>query len=346
MADLLHGNSATTWLIGASIAAGALLLMWVTRTIVRRKLADARTTPSDVDDLVLDLAERTRIFLLIIPALFLGIRFASIALEIDQARLLRIGARLSLITQCALWVSAIADFWLRRYRRTRVEPESQTIAHIFGVAIAATVWSVAVLVALQNLGFNITAIVAGLGIGGVAVALALQNILGDLFASLSIIIDKPFVVGDPIMVDAQSGTIEHIGMKTTRIRAAGGEELIIGNGDLLKSRIHNYRRMSRRRALLRIGVAWETPAEALERVPLLIRAAIEKQEHARFDRAHLVAFTGGSHEFEAVYFVDSADYAVLLDTQQAVDLDLVRTFAAEKIELASTAPAAAVAPRS
>lgn len=343
MPAFLHGNSPTAWLIAASIAAGAMAVTWVTRTVVRRKFADAATTPTDVDDFVLDLAQRTRLFLLIIPAVFLGIRLASIEMPLDQARLLRIGARLSLITQCAMWISAIADFWLRRYRRTRVEPESQTIAHIFGVAIAATVWSVAVLVALQNLGFNITAIVAGLGIGGVAVALALQNILGDLFASLSIIIDKPFVVGDPIMVDSQSGTVEQIGMKTTRIRAVTGEEVILGNGDLLKSRVHNFRRMSRRRALLRISVAWPTPADVLARIPLLIRSAVEKHPQAHFDRAHLVAFGAGAHEFEAVYYIDSPEYAVLLDTQQAVDLDLIRAFATEQIELAS--PAAVPAPR-
>jgi small-conductance mechanosensitive channel len=244
----------------------------------------------------------------------------------------------------ALWLGAIADFWLRRYRRTRVEPESQTIAHVFGIAIAATVWSVAVLVALQYLGFNITAVIAGLGIGGVAVALALQNILGDLFASLSIIIDKPFVVGDSIMVDAQLGVVEQIGMKTTRLRAVTGEELIVANGDLLKSRIHNFKRMTRRRALMRIGVAWRTSPDVLARIPLLVRACIEKEQLARFDRAHLVSIAAGAHEFEIVYFVESAEQSVLLDTQQSVNLDLLRMFAAEKIELASVTHPLVLAP--
>lgn len=333
--DFLNGNSPTTWLITFAVAAAAMVVMWAVRTVARRKLKNARETGTEVDDLALDLARRTKLFLLIFPALFLGARMALLALPIDQARLLRIGARLSLITQGALWISSIADFWLRRYRRTRVEPESQTIAHIFGLAIAAAVWSVAVLVALANLGFNITAIVAGLGVGGVAVALAMQNILGDLFASLSIIIDKPFVVGDAIKVDSHVGVVEQIGMKTTRIRALGGEELIVGNGDLLKSRIQNFRRMTRRRGYVKIGVDAQTPAETLARIPLLLRSAIEKQPNVLFDRAHLVSVGGGAHEFEAVYYVDSPEHAVLLDTQQAVNLDILRAFESEHIALAA-----------
>lgn len=329
--DVLTANSPTTWLITFSVAAAVILVVWGTATFLRRKLRD---TP---ENLAFDLARRTSILLLLFPALFLGARMALLALPADQARLLRIGARLSLITQVALWLSSIADFWLRRYRRTRVEPESQTIAHVFGLAIAATVWSVAVLVALANLGFNITAIVAGLGVGGVAVALALQNILGDLFASLSIIIDKPFVVGDTIKLDSQFGVVEQIGMKTTRIRAVGGEELIVGNGDLLKSRIHNFKRMTRRRAVLKIGVDPHTPAATLARIPLLLRASIEKQPQVLFDRAHLVSVSGSAHEFEAVYYVDSPEQAVLLDTQQAVSLDVLGAFEKEKIALAAPA---------
>lgn len=329
MRSLLTTNSPTTWLVTFAIAAAALVFAWAVRTVIRRKLNDAP------ENLAYDLARRTRIFLLLFPALFLGARMALLALPIDQARLLRIAARLSLITQGALWISAIADFWLRRYRRTRVEPESQTIAHIFGLAIAATVWSVAVLVALANLGFNITAIVAGLGVGGVAVALALQNILADLFASLSIIIDKPFVVGDAIKIDAHVGTVEQIGMKTTRIRAVNGEELIVGNGDLLKSRIQNFRRMTRRRAYLKITVDPLTPAATLARLPLLLRTAIEKQPNVTFERAHLVTVGGGGHELEAVYHVDSPEHAVLMDTQQSVNLDILRALESEKIALAA-----------
>jgi small-conductance mechanosensitive channel len=338
--DLLNGNSPATWLITFAVAAGALVVLWAVRAIIRRRFRNVRETATEIDDLAFDLARRTKLFLLLFPALFLGARMALLELPIDQARLLRIAARLSLITQGALWISSIADFWLRRYRRTRVEPESQTIAHVFGIAIAASVWSVAVLVALANLGFNITAIVAGLGVGGVAVALALQNILGDLFASLSIIIDKPFVVGDAIRIDQQTGVVEQIGMKTTRIRAAGGEELIVGNGDLLKSRIHNFKRMTRRRAYLRIGVDPHTPAASLARIPLLLRGAIEKQQGASFERAHLVTVSGNGHEFEAVYSIDSPEQTVLLDTQQSVNLDVLRALESEQIALAGPVVAA------
>jgi small-conductance mechanosensitive channel len=319
--------------IAAAIAAGGLAIFWITRAILIRKFAKRQEMGIEANDLAFDLARRTKIVLLVLPFLFLGIRITEIALQLPHARLLRLGARLSLIAQVALWVAGIADFWLRRYRRTRVEPESQTLAHVFGLVIATTVWSVAVLVALENLGFSVTTVVAGLGIGGVAVALALQNILGDLFASLSIIIDKPFVVGDSIMVDRHAGTVEQIGMKTTRLRAVGGEELILGNGDLLKSRVHNFKRMTHRRALLRVGVAWQTPPDTLERIPLLIRSSIEKQQRVKFERAHFVAFAAGAHEFEAVYYVESPEQAALLDAQQAVNLDLMRTFEREGVVL-------------
>ncbi|HEX6158640.1 MAG TPA: mechanosensitive ion channel family protein, partial [Thermoanaerobaculia bacterium] len=197
-----------------------------------------------------------------------------------------------------------------------------------------TVWLIAATVALANLNVEVTPLIASLGIGGVAVALALQNILGDLFASLSIVIDKPFVPGDFIVIGSESGRVEHIGLKTTRLRSPGGEELIIGNGDLLKARVHNMKRMTERRTLLRFAVAHGTPPETLERIPLLIRAAVEKHERARFDRAHLLTLGGKGLEFEAVWWVTGPEYALAADIQQAVNLDLLRGFAAEGVELA------------
>lgn len=324
-------------LTAASIAAGLLGLIWLVRTLAKRRLRDVRATATDVDDFLLDVTHRTKLGLLLLPAIFLGAR--ALELPPDLRRLLRIGASLSFIAQAALWATGAIDFWLRRYRRTRFDgdPAAAMTVNLFRGAGIVAVWIVAGTVALANLNVEVTPLIASLGIGGVAVALALQNILGDLFASLSIVIDKPFVLGDTIAVDDDSGTVEHIGLKTTRVRSVGGEQLVFSNGDLLKSRIRNFKRMTERRSFTKINVAPETAPDTLARIPALLRAAVEKQQETRFERAHLTALTETGLGFELVYYVPGADYATFLDVQQAVYLDILRTFAAEKIELAQAA---------
>jgi small-conductance mechanosensitive channel len=328
------GNSPQALLTAAGIAAGFLLFFWALIALTRRKLRHAATTETGVDDFFLLVSRRTKLLLLILPALLLGAR--ALELPKELARLLRLGAILSFVIQTALWASGVIDFWIHRYRKSRMEtdPGAVMTVNVFRIGAIVAVWLVAALVAIGNLGFDVSALIAGLGIGGVAVALAVQNILGDLFASLSIVIDKPFVIGDAISVDEHAGTVEHIGLKTTRIRAAGGEQLIFSNGDLLKSRIRNFKRMTERRALMTIGLSHETSAEKLERVPLILRAIVEKQPRTRFDRAHLVNITAAAFEIELVFFVLSAEYGPFADTKQAVILDLVRAFSAEKIDLA------------
>jgi small-conductance mechanosensitive channel len=190
------------------------------------------------------------------------------------------------------------------------------------------------LLILDNLGVNITGLVAGLGIGGIAVALAVQNILGDLFASLSIVLDKPFMIGDYVVVDTLSGTVEHIGLKTTRIRSLSGEQLIFSNNDLLKSRIRNYKRMEERRIVFGFGVIYQTPVEKLIRIKKQVAEIIEKQEHARLDRVHFKEYGDSSLNFEVVYFVDDPAYALYMDIQENINLELFRRFTEEGIEFA------------
>jgi len=330
--DLLYGNSPEKVIVAASIAAGVLLLVWLVRAFAKQRLKKARTTESDFDDFLLDVVQRTKLFLLFLPALFLGIRALNFPPELR--RLVLTGAQLSAIAQAALWVIGVIDFRVRRYRRLRIEsdPSAVMTVNVFRAAAVAAIWIFAVVVAIDNLGFNVTGLVTGLGIGGVAVALATQNILGDLFASLSIVVDKPFVIGDGIQVDSHGGTVEHIGLKTTRLRAPGGEELIISNGDLLKSRIRNFKRMTEKRALMKLVLAHETDAETLARVPSLLQAAVEKQEHVRFERAHFTTIGDAGHEFELAYFVPAPES--FADAQQAVNLDVLRAFEREGIQLA------------
>ena len=331
---MLNGNTPRELMVALSIAAGVLALAWLVRAFATRRLAKAQLTESDFDDFLLDVTLRTKLFLLFVPAVFLGAR--ALNLPADFHRGLRVVAALSFVAQIALWTTGVIDFWLRRYKRSRIEtdPASVMTVNVFRVAAVAAVWIVAVIVAIDNLGLNVTGLIAGLGIGGVAIALATQNILGDLFASLSIVVDKPFVLGDVIMVDTHVGFVEHIGLKTTRLRSINGEQLVFSNGDLLQSRIRNFKRMTERRGLARIGVTYQTPAETLARIPLLLRQAVEKQEGTRFDRAHFVEFAESSLQFELAYFFNGADYTAFLTVQEAVNLEIVRLFAAEKIEFA------------
>lgn len=179
-----------------------------------------------------------------------------------------------------------------------------------------------------------TALVAGLGVGGIAVALAAQNILGDLFASLTIVFDKPFLIGDFIIVGEHLGTVEHIGLKTTRLRSLTGEQLVFSNTDLLNSRIRNFKRMQERRIVFTIGVSYGTPYHAIAAIPGIIRNIVEDTAQVRFDRAHFKEYGTYSLNFEVVYWVLSPEFALYMDIQQQINLEIFRRFEEEGIQFA------------
>ena len=332
--DLLFGNSLRAVVIAAAAVALALSIIWLIRALARRKLRDAHLTASEVDDFVLDGTGRTKLWLLFLPIAYLA--FRSLRLPPELKKILAEGAALSLIAQIAHWASGLVAFWLGRWQRRRREtdPASVTTLNVFRIAAVSAIWVVAALAAIDNLGFNVGTLIAGLGIGGVAVALATQNILGDLFASLSIVIDKPFAVGDFITVGTEMGTVEQIGLKSTQIRSISGEQLVIGNADLLKSRIRNFKRMAERRVVFRLGVVYQTSPELLEQIPVMIRRAVEARKQTRFDRSHFVNFGDSSYDFETVYWVTSPEYLIYADLHQEICLDLIREFAASGIEFA------------
>jgi small-conductance mechanosensitive channel len=328
------GNDARLWAVAGGIFAGIIVLVWFVRLLLGKRLARAYETETDVDDFALALVRKTKLWLVALPALFFAVR--ALTLPQDLAAGIRAAAVVALLIQAGLWSNELVDFWLRRYQRSKLEsdPSSITTIRAFGFAIDVAIWAVIVLVAVENLGFDVTALVAGLGIGGVAVALATQNILGDLFASLSIVIDKPFVVGDQIMVGTDAGTVEHIGLKTTRVRAISGEQLIFSNADLLRSRLRNMKRMEERRVLFRFGVEYDTTPEKLERIPLIVQSLVEKHEKARFERAHLEMLGDSALEYEAVYWVKTPDHQDHVEIQQKLNVDLLRAFREEEIVFA------------
>ncbi len=322
-------------LIALGIAASVFLVLLSVREIVVRRLASrAERSPNGFDDLVVSLGRRTQSVVIAVAALYAGSLY--VTLRPRQEQVLRAAAETAVFLQIALWASVAIDFWLARQRRRMDhDPTSVALASVLRFVAKLTLWALLLLMALENLGVNVTALITGLGIGGVAVALALQNVLGDLLASLSIVLDKPFVLGDAITVDSLSGTVESIGLKTTRLRAVSGEQLIFANSELLKSRIHNWKRLAERRVVLAFGVPYDTPPDVVDRIPGMIRGLVEAQEHTRFERAHFKGFGASSLDFEAIYWILTPDYGIYMDRQQAVDLGLLRAFEREGIDFAS-----------
>ncbi|MBK7703851.1 MAG: mechanosensitive ion channel family protein [bacterium] len=231
---------------------------------------------------------------------------------------------------------ALAIGWLHRYRDQKLEADRGATTSIGARVFLARliIGSLTILIVLDNVGIDVTALIAGLGIGGIAVALALQSILGDLFASLSIVLDKPFVVGDFLIIGEHMGAVENVGLKTTRIRSLSGEQLVFSNSDLLGSRIRNYGRMLERRVVFNLGVTYDTPLEKLKSIPDMIREAIAEHPQTRFDRSHFASYGDFALQFESVYYVLAPEYNVYMDIHQAINLRLRERFDAEGIAFA------------
>jgi small-conductance mechanosensitive channel len=327
-----YGNTVQSWLLALLVALIVLLVLQVMRRVLAERLtALARITPSDWGDSVARLVRDTRFFVMLAIALYAG----SLVLEMPEARrdLIRTLPVIALLFQGAIWGNSLIAFILSRSLEKNVNggttPAATGTILAVGFICRLLLWTLVFLLALDNFGVNITALVAGLGIGGIAVAFAAQNILSDLFASLSILFDKPFIIGDAITVDPHqlSGTVEHIGLKTTRIRSQSGELVVIANGELLKSRIRNFRDMHERRVTLTVRLEPDTPLEQAKAVPEIIRELVMAQgKKVSFERAHLKARTDTSLDYEAQYLLRSPNYVLHLDIQQALQLALMERF--------------------
>jgi len=231
---------------------------------------------------------------------------------------------IALGVQFGLYLHKAVAVAARHYfiRRDQTEGETETVAHTLIIwASQSAIWIVFSLALLANLGINISTFIASLGIGGIAIALAVQNILGDLFASLSIAVDKPFEVGDSISVTGFSGKVEHVGLKTTRVRSDSGEQIVIANAELLKSTVRNFKRMSHRRVQFTLQASPDTAPALAARLPAEMRKIVEQQPQVRFERAHLKSVTPSALEFDIVYYVLDSGYTLYMDTQQAVLLE-------------------------
>ena len=332
---VIYHNPLKEWLIGIGTALLFFVLAITAKRIIHKNLsAFAATTVTIWDDLLSELVGRLHTIFLFALAVYIG--SLKITLPEPAEAILSHSVGIIILIQAAVLSSHAVSFWVDRFRKQKLESNAGAVTTLtsVGFVLRMMIWAILFLIGLDNLGINITTLIAGLGISGIAVALAIQNILGDLFASFSIVLDKPFVIGDFIIIDDFMGSVEHIGLKTTRIRSLSGEQLIFSNADLLKSRIRNYKRMYERRVVFSIGVVYQTPCDKIRQIPEMIRSAVESNSQVRFDRAHFKAFGDYALQFEVVYWILNPDYTVYMDIQQAINLDILQQFSDAGIEFA------------
>lgn len=333
--EIYFSKTVYSWLL---VITTSLLLTVVIKFMVGRAAQRMRRftnrTASHWDDVGLDIIEE-------IKPTFIFIHIANLLLKpINSSETSHFVLLLSVvvITILQVWLSGqhLMKSWKQHILQSRIQKDPSSAAALgLLYSIIQTIFVVTiVLVGLSNLGVNIGALLAGLGVGGIAVALAAQNILGDLLASLSIVLDKPFVVGDYIVTGTHKGTIESIGIKTTRLRSLSGEELVVSNKDLLESRVHNFKRMQERRVVHQFGIAYTTSAEKLKLIPLWIKEITERQTLLKFDRCHLFQFGPSELRFEWVFFVLDPDYQIFMDLQQQLLLEIYKKLGDEKIDFA------------
>ncbi|MBY0307879.1 MAG: mechanosensitive ion channel family protein [Phycisphaerales bacterium] len=333
------GNTVGQWITFGAVLVGSFIVVWLLKVVLLARLRKwAERTTTRIDDFAVSLVSDIRLWLIFPALVMLAARGLTMRPQIE--RIIYITAMVGIAVQLILSSRLLIDFGLKTLANKHRGPDgnpdptlisSLGVLRVIGMFVIVTV---VVLLALDNLGIEIKPLLAGLGIGGIAVALAVQNLLSDLFGSLTILLDKPFVVGDAITVGDKSGTVERIGIKTTRVRATSGEQIVFANSDLLSSRLHNYKRMTERRVQFSFGLTYETPPDQLAEVPRIVRAAVEKQPATRFDRCHLSKLNTSSVDYETVYFVTNADYTKYMDIQQAINLEMLSTFTKRKIEFA------------
>ncbi len=330
------GNTVLQWATALGIAIFTLIVFQVIKFVVVRRLQKvAATTTTDIDDFVVDLFGNTKFILILALSFYTG----SFMLELDPSvrSFITSAAVIIFLFQAGLWGNAVITFALNRFARQKMEADDASTATVVSMVgmVARIVFTVMiVLVALGTLGFDISALITLAGVGGVAVALAVNGILSDLFGSMTIALDQPFVVGDFITVGDFNGTVEKVGLKSTRLRSNTGEQLVMSNADLLGSRLRNFGQMDERRGNMALGVTYDTPADTLEAIPRMIQEIIDREENVRFDRAHFASFGDFSLNFAIVYWLLTPAYKDFMDATQSINLEIVRRFAAEGIEMA------------
>ena len=333
----LFGVSVGNVAVAGVVAVLAYFAMTLALRLALSRLTGlAERSTNRADDLFVDVLRGTSRGLLFLAALLIGVGM----LDLPDRWASRVGQLwfLALALQVALWANKAVTVGLRAYVE-RQAPQGtagqvSVAATLMSWGLRTLLWAIVLLAMLSNLGINITAFVASLGVGGIAIALAAQNVLGDLFASVAIAVDKPFEVGDFIVLGSVAGTVEAVGVKTTRIRSLGGEQIVMSNTELLKQTVSNYKRLRERRIVFGFGVTYNTTPEQAEAIPGIVKKIVEESGQLRFDRAHFKAFGDSSLDYELVYYVLDPGFAVYMDEQQRINLALMRELKTLGVEFA------------
>lgn len=324
-------NSVAEIAIAIAIFLAVFIAMKIVRIqVIGRMMKLSKRTSSRIDDVIASFLGGIKTPIYILIALFVALQGVSVPDSLNL--IVNIAILIAVVSQVVKLLEEVFSMLLGvQFRKT--SPNSE-LPGIFRIGIRLILWSIGGLLILSNAGVDITSLVAGLGIGGLAISLALQNILSDLFASFSLAVDKPFEIGDLIVVGEHTGTVKNIGMKTTRLTALEGEEVVISNAELTSARVQNYKKMEKRRIVMSVGVTYDTTTEQLQRANALMKEAVSAQKNAEFARSHFRSFGDSALMFEVVYFMLTGDYAVYMDTQQAINMYIHQKFSEEGIEMA------------
>lgn len=328
-------NTVQNYLVFLSIIlAGVVALRIFKAFILKRIKVFTQKTATEIDEFLVGLFERMILPLLYFVIFYMASRYLVLAEGVNKA--INVCAVVFLTFQVIRFTIALVGYGVEKYwiKKEGLKEGAQRNLTTLLKILKVIIWGLGLVFLLDNLGFKISAVIAGLGIGGVAVALAAQAVLGDLFSYFAIFFDKPFEIGDFIIVDDFLGVVEHIGIKTTRLRSLGGEQVVFSNSDLTNHRIRNYKRMEKRRVVFKIGVTYQTTLEQSKEIPAVITGIIKNIEDTVFDRAHFFAFGDFSLIFEIVYYVLSSDYNKYMDTQQEINFAIKEEFEKRKIEFA------------
>jgi small-conductance mechanosensitive channel len=329
-------NSGQDYLMFAGFFFAILVGLKIFELIIVKNLKRlSKKTQNDFDDAVIAFIEKINWNLFILVSFFISVRTLQLPKLADT--LLNYAVIIVVVYYATKFITMLISYFAKKHaaiNKEKYEDEDTTMVLFLGKLAKIVVWIIAILLLLSNLGVNITSLVAGLGIGGIAVAFALQNILGDLFSSFTIYFDKPFRVGDFIIIGTDMGVVKHIGIKSTRIQTLQGQELVVSNSELTNTRINNYKKMEKRRIVFAFGVEYGTPLVKTRKIPKIVKDIFKSVKLTTLDRIHFKSFGDSALLFEAVYYLDSSDYNVYMDTQQQINLALKEHFEKEGIVFA------------
>lgn len=332
------GNELRSWAIALGIFLVALTILPLLKRLISARRRRREHRRYVLLDLLALLVEQTGWLFLWVVAIWLASQDLTFPPRVEHW--FNVALVLIFWVQAARWGMSAVRFAIdtRRLRATGPDTLLKSSMEVVLFVAGLVIWGMAALLALDNLGVQIKPLLAGLGIGGIALALAVQTVLSDLLASVSIALDKPFGIGDALGVDDVQGTVEHIGVKSTRLRSVHGEQIILSNADILKARVRNFGRLHERRSLFRLDVHYDTPVAALAAVPRAVREIIEATPDTRFERCHLLSLGNPALQFEVVYFVTNADYRAYADAQQSISLRILERLRDLEVILQGAAP--------